>query len=59
MSSDIPWPYNINDPVKAVHFALDKDCPYNNPESCPDHHRARKFIQLYENWRTFHGGEDS
>lgn len=48
-----PWPFNIDDPVKAVHFASERECPYSNVENCPRHHTAREFIQMYEEWKNY------
>lgn len=49
----IPWPYNIEDPVKAVHFASERECPYSNVENCPRQHNAREFLQKYEEWKAY------
>lgn len=50
----IPWPFNIEDPVKAIHFASERECPYSNVENCPRQHNAREFLQKYEEWKTYH-----
>lgn len=49
----IPWPFNIEDPVKAVHFASERDCPYSNIENCPRQHNARELLQRYEEWKSY------
>ncbi|MFG2617772.1 hypothetical protein ACGFXC_09085 [Streptomyces sp. NPDC048507] len=45
-----PWPFNIADPVRAIHFALDPDCPYADPKACPTERTARTAVQAYETW---------
>lgn len=45
-----PWPFNIADPVRAVHFALEADCPYANPKACPTEATARTAVQAYTTW---------
>lgn len=46
-----PWPFNITDPVRAVHFALDKgNCLFPDPLSCPTEATARAAVQAYDTW---------
>lgn len=49
--ADIPWPYYIKNPIRAVHFAIDPHCPYSNPANCPREHEAARIIEEYEKYR--------
>ncbi|MFD5509147.1 hypothetical protein ACFWIB_15400 [Streptomyces sp. NPDC127051] len=49
-----PWPYSLNDPVRAVHFALEPDCPYSNPATCPYELRAANAVRAYKTWAAAH-----
>lgn len=45
-----PWPFNIADPVRAVHLAMDPDCQYSDCSRCPDEAMARRVIAAYTTW---------
>ncbi|MEU4947684.1 hypothetical protein [Streptomyces lavendulae] len=49
-----PWPFNITDPVRAVHYAMEPDCPYRRPVDCPHEATARKAVRAYETWAAAH-----
>ena len=49
-----PWPFTLTDPVRAVHFALDPDCPHGNPAACPHESTVRKVIEAYKTWAAAH-----
>lgn len=49
--ADIPWPYYIKNPIRAVHFAIDPHCPYSNPANCPREHEVARIIEEYEKYR--------
>lgn len=44
------WPFDIADPVRAVHFALERDCPYSNPGECPRETEARRAVEAHQKW---------
>ncbi|MGW1998431.1 hypothetical protein [Embleya sp. NPDC001921] len=48
------WPYDLTDPVLAVHLALEPDCPYDRPETCPRHTEIRRVIATYQTWSARH-----
>ncbi|MEV6580216.1 hypothetical protein AB0M92_18860 [Streptomyces sp. NPDC051582] len=48
------WPFNLIDPSRAVHFAMEPDCPYNNPRSCPTESSAVAAIIAYKAWASVH-----
>lgn len=54
------WPLTLDDPVRAVHYALEwnGDCPYNNPESCPRETEVRDVIDAYRTWLAAHPTAD-
>lgn len=45
-----PWPYNITDEVRAVHYILERDCPYDYPASCPREDAVRRTLLAYKAW---------
>lgn len=49
-----PWPFNIDDPVKAVHFHIEPECPYVNIENCLVQERVRQVLASFEIWRHYH-----
>lgn len=48
---ETPWPMNIDDPVRAVHFLLERDCPWQNPASCPTELRVKQTLEAHSRWR--------
>lgn len=48
------WPYNIPDYGRAVHFAVEKDCPYARPESCGVEKDVRQILWEYQKWAEAH-----
>lgn len=53
MSAPTPsWPYNIDDPVTAVHHALDPHCPWDRPEHCTEYPRIQRALKAYDTWRS-------
>ena len=51
----VAWPFNIANPVRAVHFALEPDCPYGDPTKCPQEGDARRAIEAYRRWLAENG----
>ncbi|WP_428957829.1 hypothetical protein [Streptomyces sp. cg35] len=49
-----PWPYNNDNPVRAVHRAVDPDCPSWAASTCPEYKRIQNFVDHYETWRSYH-----
>jgi hypothetical protein len=58
VSSDIPWPYHIEDRAKAIHFALDPDCGYANPLNCMNisHRTILATLREYDKWVGYQDG---
>lgn len=52
-----PWPFHIEDRVLAVHYALDDDCPYTRPQSCPDHKLIARILGYYDEWAGYQDSE--
>jgi hypothetical protein len=52
---EIPWPYNIDDVARAIHYALDKDCGYSNLLNCMDisHRTILATLTEYAKWRDY------
>ncbi|MFB6809444.1 hypothetical protein [Streptomyces sp. NPDC056387] len=50
----VPWPFSLNDPVRAVHFALEPDCPYSNPAACPYETTVTAALAAYKAWVGVH-----
>lgn len=49
------WPFYIDDPVLAVHFAMERrECLYGRPETCPHHGDAHRAIDAYTTWQAAH-----
>lgn len=51
------WPFNLDDPTRAVHFALEPNCPYDRPERCPREAEAQQTIGAYLTWLSAHTAE--
>ncbi|MFF5589701.1 hypothetical protein [Streptomyces hygroscopicus] len=52
------WPFSLDDPTRAVHLALEPDCPYGRPESCPREIEAQQTIGAYQTWLAAHPTTD-
>ncbi|MEU8473729.1 hypothetical protein [Streptomyces hygroscopicus] len=52
------WPFTLDDPTRAVHFAIEPDCPYGRPESCPREIEAQQTIGAYQTWLAAHPTAD-
>ena len=48
------WPFNIADPVRAVHFALEPHCPFSDPRDCPRETEARHAVEAHQQWLATH-----
>ncbi|MCP9209529.1 hypothetical protein [Streptomyces cucumeris] len=53
-TNPVPWPFHIDDPVRAVHYALERECPWGRPESCPREHEALHAVNAYRTWLAVH-----
>lgn len=53
-AADLPWPFTLEDPVRAVHFAIERDCPWPDPAVCGYEATARKVIAAYKTWSAAH-----
>ncbi|MEU3665788.1 hypothetical protein [Streptomyces virginiae] len=48
------WPFSLNDPVRAVHFAVEPHCPHTNPATCPTETTVTASIAAYKAWVGVH-----
>lgn len=48
------WPFSLNDPARAVHFAMEPDCPYSDARSCPTESYAVRAIAAFKAWASVH-----
>lgn len=46
------WPFNLADPVRAVHYALEPGCPFADPTACPREVEARRAIEAHQRWQA-------
>ena len=49
-----PWPFNIDAPVRAVHFAIEPECPYGNPAACPQEKQVAAILSAHSQWLSYH-----
>lgn len=44
------WPYHITDQVKALHLAVEPECPWRNEENCSLKRTIRLVLEKQETW---------
>lgn len=44
------WPYTHEDPIRAVHDAIDPECIYDDTRRCPDYERIKQAVTHYGAW---------
>jgi hypothetical protein len=40
----IPWPLNIKDPVRAIHFHVEPGCMHREPSACPTEKTVHRIL---------------
>lgn len=49
----IPWPYHLDNRTKAIHLAIDPDCPYMTDYNCPDYRMILEVIDKLNTWEGY------
>lgn len=44
------WPFDIRDPIRAVHYALEPHCVHADPALCPREIEVRRTIEAFTEW---------